>query len=56
MEPIYSLQKVNLAFLVIGLAGLWFTTHDFLALFWGLVASVHVTIRFIDPDKKEDGK
>lgn len=45
MKINYSLWPVNLTFLVVGLIGVWMTTHSGWAVFWGFVASLHFTLK-----------
>ena len=41
-------RLLNWAFFFVGMIALWLTTHNGWAMFWALVASIHVTIRIKD--------
>lgn len=36
---------VNFSFCFVGMVGLWLVTHNWLAIFWCFVASIHFGIR-----------
>lgn len=46
------LDAINLTLFFIGAVGVWFTTHNFSALLFTLVASLHFEIKVKDGKKK----
>jgi hypothetical protein len=38
-----KILSINFVFFVIGITGVWITTHNWLAMFWTFIAAVHIT-------------
>lgn len=41
-----SIGIVNFIFFLVGMVGLWLSTHSGVALFWGLLASLHFSLKY----------
>jgi hypothetical protein len=41
---VYQPTLLNYLFFVVGMLGVWFTTHNFTALLFTLIASIHISI------------
>ena len=42
MKTIYTFDKLNFALGIIGMTGVWLTTHNWWAMFWAFIAALHI--------------
>lgn len=46
-------HTLNAIFGVVGLIGVWFTTHNLFAVFWAAVAAIHIEFQVRKQQRKE---